>query len=149
MNHDEASRFEFLFQRYVNELTLQGKQPKTIEAYALSVRQAATFFDCCPEHLTVDQLKAFFLHLLQTRSWSKVKIARNGLQNFYRLVLQRDWQWVDILKPPKTYTLQGRAERGGSIAPDQCDDAAALSGVLSGDLQPRPTLGRDAGADGG
>lgn len=106
MNHEEASRFECLFQTYLNALTLQGKQPKTIEAYALAVRQAAVFFDCCPDQLSVEQLQAFFLHLLQTRSWSKVKIARNGLQSFYRLVLKREWQWLDLVKPPKRHTLQ-------------------------------------------
>ena len=31
MNIDEQARFTLLYQKYLNELTLQGKQPKTIE----------------------------------------------------------------------------------------------------------------------
>lgn len=127
MNHEEARRFECLFQTYLNALTLQGKQPKTIEAYALAVRQAAVFFDCCPDQLSVEQLQAFFLHLIQTRSWSKVKIARNGLQSFYQ-----------------TPYLAGCADGSGSLAADQCDDTAALSGVLSGHVHTGLATRRDA-----
>lgn len=106
MNHQEQARFHVLYQRYLNELRLQGKQPSTIQSYSLAVRQASEYFDCCPDNLSISQLKAFFLHLVNTHSWSKVKIARNGLQRFYQLVLNKEWSWVDIIKPPKIQSLQ-------------------------------------------
>jgi len=43
--------------------------------------------------------------LFDTQSWSTVKIDRNGLQFFWRHVLNRDWQWVNIIKPPKIHTI--------------------------------------------
>ena len=60
MNTQEQNRFNSLYQQYINELTLQGKQPRTIEGYSLALRQAATYFDRCPDQLTLSQLKAFF-----------------------------------------------------------------------------------------
>ncbi len=30
-----------------------------------------------------------------------IKLDRNGLQFFYRHTLERDWQWLDIVKPPQ------------------------------------------------
>ena len=44
MNTQEQNRFNSLYQQYINELTLQGKQPRTIEGYSLALRQAATLF---------------------------------------------------------------------------------------------------------
>lgn len=132
MNHNEASRFEFLFQRYLNELTLKGKQPKTIEDYALSVRHAAKFFDCCPKHLSVDQLKAFFQHLLQKRSWSKVKIARNGSQNFYRLVLQREWSGSILsISTDLSCPLWVERQRANKCLGDFCGDSPIQNGLFN------------------
>ena len=74
--------------------------------YSRSLRQLANFFDCCPDHLTMDQLKVFFLHVATNLSWSHVKIDHNAIQHVYRHVLSRPWQWVDIVKPPKLQPLQ-------------------------------------------
>ena len=45
------------------------------------------------------------LPLVKSHSWSTVKVDRNGLQFFFRHVLKRDWQWVDIVKPPEVRRL--------------------------------------------
>ncbi|HEB27169.1 MAG TPA: integrase, partial [Porticoccus sp.] len=106
MNIDEQTRFKLLYDRYFNELTLQGKSQKTIEMYSRVLRKTADYFDCCPDHLSEEQLKTYFLELASTRSWSTVKIARNAIQFFYKHVLNRLWQWVDIVKPPRVQPLQ-------------------------------------------
>ena len=106
MNIDEQIRFKPLYERYLNELTLQGKSPKTIEIYSRSLRKVGDYFDCCPDQLTAEQLKTYFLQLVATRSWSAVKIARNAIQFFYKHVLNRPWVWVDIVKPPRVQPLQ-------------------------------------------
>lgn len=106
MNIDEQARFNLLYQQYLNELILQGKQPKTIEMYSRALRKVGDYFDCCPDHLTQDQLKEYFLVLATTLSWSSVKIARNAIQFFYKHVLERPWVWVKIVKPPKLQPLQ-------------------------------------------
>lgn len=63
------------------------------------------YFDQCPDRLTTDQLKDYFTALVKSHSWSTVKVDRNGLQFFYKHVLDKQWRWVDIVKPPRTKVL--------------------------------------------
>jgi integrase/recombinase XerD len=106
MNINDQTRFNHFYQAYLNELTLQGKSPKTIDMYSRCIRQVSVFFDTCPDTLTAAQLKAYFLSLVQTKSWSAVKIARNAIQFFYRHVLNKPWDWIPIVKPPVVRPLQ-------------------------------------------
>ncbi|GAA4878753.1 site-specific integrase [Ferrimonas pelagia] len=105
MNPSEQQRFDRLYKQHLTNLTLQGKRPATIDAYSRAVRRIAAFFDACPDHLTTAELKRYFAALIQSHSWSTVKIDRNGLQFFYRYVLQKQWQWLDIVKPPQLKRL--------------------------------------------
>ena len=106
MNTIEQARFNLLYQYYPNELTLQGKSNKTIDCYNRCLRQTATFFDTCPDQLTVEALKTYFLHLVKHKSWSHVKITCNAIQFFYKHVLNRPWVWVNIIKPPRVQPIQ-------------------------------------------
>jgi site-specific recombinase XerD len=105
MMNDQV-RFNRLYQRHINELTLQGKSQKTIEMYSRSLRRLAQYFDVCPDGLTTEQLKQYFLALVESHSWSSVKIDRNAFQFFYKHVLNKEWTWIDIVKPPKVQPLQ-------------------------------------------
>ena len=105
MEKTEVTRFNELYQRHLRLLKLQGKSEKTIEAYSRAVRRISEHFDCCPDQLTPDQLEIYFGDLVDSHSWSTVKIDRLGLQFYWRYVLQRDWQWVNIIKPPKIHTI--------------------------------------------
>jgi integrase/recombinase XerD len=105
MKKSEVNRFNNLYERHLRLLKLQGKSRKTIDAYARAVRRIKDHFDCCPDQLTLEQLESYFEKLVETHSWSTVKIDRNGLQFFWRHVIQRDWEWFKIIKPPKIKTL--------------------------------------------
>ncbi len=105
MNPQQQHRFDALYQQHLNNLTLQGKRPATIDAYARAVRRITAFFDCPPDNLTQAQLKTYFVNLIDTHSWSTVKLDRNGLQFFYRHTLDKKWQWLDIVKPPQVKRL--------------------------------------------
>jgi len=102
----DQARFDDLYQSYLNELILQGKSPKTIDCYSRCLRQVAEYFNTCPDRLSVEQLKRYFLYLATHKSWSLVKIARNAIQFFYKHVLGRPWVWVNIIKPPKQQPIQ-------------------------------------------
>jgi len=102
----DQTRFDNLYQAYLNELILQGKSPKTIDCYSRCLRQVTEYFNLCPDHLTTEDLKIYFLYLVEHKSWSAVKISRNAIQFFYKHVLGRPWQWVDIVKPPKQQPIQ-------------------------------------------
>jgi integrase/recombinase XerD len=86
-------------------LRRQGKADSTIDIYSRAVRRVSEFFDCSPDTLTQEQLEGYFDALVNTHSWSTVKVDRNGLQFFYQHILKREWQWVDIVKPPQVKTL--------------------------------------------
>jgi len=105
MKAKEVKRFKKLYQRHLRSLKLQGKSQRTIEAYSRAVRRVSEHFDCCPDQLTPEQLEVHFSRLVETHSWSTVKIDRLGLQFFWKHVLKLDWQWINIVKPPKVYTI--------------------------------------------
>lgn len=105
MKQAETNRFNKLYQRHLRLLKLQGKSKSTIDAYARAVRRIRGHFDRCPDKLTLKQREKYFSDLVKSHSWSTVKIDRNGLQFFWKHVLKRDWQWLNIVKPPKVRSL--------------------------------------------
>jgi len=105
MDQAETNRFNELYQRHLRMLKLQGKSQKTIDAYARAVRRITEYFDCCPDQLSLEQREQYFADLVESHSWSTVKVDRNGLQFFWKHVLKQDWQWVDIVKVPKVQSL--------------------------------------------
>lgn len=105
MNNSEANRFNKLYENHQRYLKLQGKAKATIDAYSRSVRRIRDYFDCCPDKLKPEQLEKYFSDLVDSHSWSTVKIDRNGLQFFWKFVLKKEWKWIDIVKPPKVKTI--------------------------------------------
>ena len=100
MNQAETNQFNELYQSHLRLLKLQGKSQKTIDAYSRAVRRISEHFDCYPDQLTLEQREEYFSKLIESHSWSTVKIDRNGLQFFWKHVLNRDWQWVQMIKVP-------------------------------------------------
>jgi len=105
MNHSQQQRFNFLYEQHLTNLRLQGKRPATIDAYSRAVRRISAYFDKSPDTLTTANLKDYFNSLIQTHSWSTVKLDRNGLQFFYRYTLDKQWEWLNIVKPPQVKRL--------------------------------------------
>lgn len=105
MNSIQHKKYQSLYQQHVNALHRQGKAETTIDVYSRAVRRVTKFFDLCPDQLTKDHLKDYFSALVKSHSWSTVKTDRNGLQFFFKYVLERQWIWVDIVKPPQTRVL--------------------------------------------
>ena len=106
MNKREARKYDQLYTKFVRELKLQGFAEATIDAYTRGIRRVAEYFDQCPDsRLSKDDLKQFFADLLKTHSWSTVKLDRNALQHYWKRVLDVEWDWVLITKPPKVKTL--------------------------------------------
>lgn len=105
MTPAEQTRFDRLYQAHLRALKLQGLSQSTIDLYARAVRRLSTHFDCCPERLSTDQLATYFAKLVDSHSWSTVKVDRNGLQFYWQHVLKQDWTWVEIIKVPKVQSL--------------------------------------------
>ena len=105
MKETKTTHCNELYQRHLKLLKLQGKAKKTVEAYSLAIRRLSKHFDCCPEKLTVEQLQDYFSQLVKTHSWSTVKIDRLGIQFYWKHILHRDWDWINIVKPPVVKTI--------------------------------------------
>jgi integrase len=105
MNKLDEFEFNECYKQLRQALKLQGKAQKTIDSYSRAVRRVVQNFDCLPADLTPENLKDYFAALVDSHSWSTVKIDRLGLQFYWRHILKKDWQWIDIVKPPKVKTI--------------------------------------------
>jgi integrase len=105
INQHEQERFDGLYSKHLQALKLQGKREKTIDGYARALRRIAGYFDCCPDSLEPDQLKMYFAWMVESYSWSSVKVDLWGLSLFYRHVLGRKMEWIEIINPPKARSL--------------------------------------------
>jgi integrase len=55
--------------------------------------------------LSKQQLTDYFSNLLDSHSWSTVKLDLYGLKFYYAHVLDRPWVNIDLIKPPKAQRL--------------------------------------------
>ena len=96
MTPTEQNRFDALYHRHFRALKLRGLSDKTIDVYARAVRRLTQHYQCCPDQLSVEQLEAYFAQLVQSHSWSTVKVDRNGLHG--KFVLKAEvpglWSWL-------------------------------------------------------
>lgn len=99
------AHFEQRHQHLLNCLKLAGLQPKTIELYSHGVRRAAAYFDYQLDELTKLQLTVYFVHIIDTLSWSALKHDLYGLKFYYAKVLDKPWPGADLVKPPTSSTL--------------------------------------------
>lgn len=97
--------FQRLYKEHLQALRLQGKADATIDLYSRAVRRVAAFFPKPVQDLSPADLKTYFASLIETHSWSTVKVDRCGLQFFWEHVLHKDWEWVKIVKPPRAARL--------------------------------------------
>ncbi len=105
MEPTEQKRFDALYEQHLRGLKLHGYSASTIDVYSRAVRRLASYYDCVPDQLTVEQLEIYFAALVDSHSWATVRVDRNGLQFFWKYVLKRNWDWVEIIKPPQVRTL--------------------------------------------
>ncbi len=146
MNPSEQKRFDELYRKHLRALKLQGMSDKTIDAYSRAVRRVAAWFDGCPDRLEPEQLAEYFSALVESDSWSTVKLDRCGLQFFYKHVLDRDWTLVEMIRAPKIRSLPDNSECCRNRAPAWRGAQAALPGVCADHLFDGLAPGRNAGA---
>ena len=99
------SNFNKNYQTHLKHLRIKGLQPKTIEAYSRAIRRIGDYFDYQINDLSEQQLLDYFSNLLDTHSWSTVKLDLYGLKFFYTHVLHKRWVEVNLIKPPKVQRL--------------------------------------------
>jgi site-specific recombinase XerD len=105
MNIASSAHFDRQYQRHLKHLKLKGLQPKTIEAYARAIRRIGERFDGQIDDLTEVQLTDYFTELMDSHSWSAVKLDLYGLKFYYEHVLRQPWVAPGLIKPPKAQRL--------------------------------------------
>ena len=69
-----APHFNQQYQTHLKHLRLKGLRPKTIEANARAIRRIGKYFEYRIEDLSEQQLTDYFTDLLNSHSWSAVKL---------------------------------------------------------------------------
>lgn len=105
MTTSTESNFKKNYQTHLKHLKLKGLQPKTIEAYARAIRRIGVYFNEQINDLSEQQLLDYFTDLLESHSWSAVKLDLYGLKFFYTHVLHKPWLNIGLIKPPKAQRL--------------------------------------------
>jgi len=105
INMPTDPKFNKYYQKHLKCLKLNGLRPKTIEAYSRAIRRIGNYFDCRIYDLSSDQLLDYFNELLDARSWSAVKLDLYGLKFFYTKVLNKTWDNIPLIKPPKAVRI--------------------------------------------
>ena len=101
MNSTETRKFQQAFNRFERLLELQGYTTATQGSYCRGIRRFAFWYGKCPHaRITKTDFEAYFSELLKTHSWATIKCDRNGIMRYWELVLECDWPWFDLLKPP-------------------------------------------------
>ncbi len=72
MKPQEQTHFDRLYGLHLRTLKLRGLRGATIDSYARAVRRGSTHLDCSPDHVTTEQLEAYFSELVDSHSWSTV-----------------------------------------------------------------------------
>lgn len=93
--------------KMMEDLQLAGYSPKTQKGYLDAVRNLTKFYMRSPDLLTEEDIRRFFLHLINVRkaARSTVTIHLAGIKFFYVKTLGREWPVFDIVRPQPTKKL--------------------------------------------
>ncbi len=82
-------------------LRRQGLSEITRDSYARSARRLEGWVDVPLDQVGLPQLRDYFSALIECHYWCTAMVDRCGLQFFYEHVLERAWDWVKIVRPPR------------------------------------------------
>jgi len=105
MKSSAKTNFQQNYASHLKHLKLKGLQPKTVDAYARAIRRVGEYFDFQISDLSEQELLNYFADLLESHSWTTVKLDLYGLKFFYTHVLRKPWPDFKLIKPPKTQRL--------------------------------------------
>jgi site-specific recombinase XerD len=89
------------------DLQLAGYSLRTQKSYVDTVRVLANYYHRSPDLLTEDDIRRFFLYMINERksSASSITVYLCGIKFFYETTLGRTWQIFDLIKPLRTKKL--------------------------------------------
>ena len=114
-----------LRQRFIEDLQLRNRSPRTISVYVQHVRDLALFYNLSPERLDAEQIHRYLLHLLHERkaSWPKYNQTVCALRFFYRVTCPSD---IHVSRLP-----YGKKPKRALVIPTPAEVARLLPRVRS------------------
>jgi site-specific recombinase XerD len=96
-----------LRKRFYEDMQLHGLAARTQESYVLTVHGLAQHYKRSPDQLSDEEIRAFFLHLINERksSASTLTVYFSGIKFFYEKTLKRAWRVLGIKRPPQPRRL--------------------------------------------
>jgi integrase/recombinase XerD len=96
-----------LRRRMKEDLQLAGYSPRTVASYIDTVRVLANHYHRSPDLITEDEIRRFFLYMINERksSASSITVYLCGIKFFYETTLKRTWQVFDLIRPLRTKKL--------------------------------------------
>lgn len=81
-----------LRQRFIDDLQLRNRSPRTVEVYVYHLKEYARYFHQSPDQLTLDHAHRYILYLLHEKkaSWSSYNQAVSALRFFYQVTCPKE-----------------------------------------------------------
>jgi len=91
----------------LQDLQLHGYAERTQQSYVAAVKLLAAFFNRSPDLLSDDDLRHYFLHLINTRQAARSTVRQYlcGIKFFFETTLGRPMPALDLVKPRKRCKL--------------------------------------------
>ena len=96
-----------LRQRMLEDMQLRGLSERTQEIYIQAVRQLAEYYDRSPDRITEEELRQYFLYLVNEKKVSRSTntVALSAIKFFYTYTLQREWTTLAFVRPRREKKL--------------------------------------------
>ena len=96
-----------LRQKMIEDMHLHNFSKNTQESYIMAVMILSRHYWRSPDKITEDEIRRFFLYLMDEKKLSKSTIATYyyGIKFFYEKTLEQKWHIFDIIKPRKRTQL--------------------------------------------
>ena len=93
--------------RMIQDLQLHGYAKRTQQSYVAAVKLLAEFHNRPPDLLTDEDLRNYFLHLINIKQASRSTVRQylSGIKFFYETTLRRPMPTLDLIKPRKRLKL--------------------------------------------
>jgi len=120
-----------LRRQMIDDMTVHNLSPATQQSYVYAVAKFSRFFDCSPDRLGIEEVRAYQLHLAGLGwSWSHINQVSCALRFFFGVTLGRPEAFATLRASPG-----GRGSRlGGNL------DLRGLIGVRYGRTPHRSLL---------
>ena len=96
-----------LRQKMIEDMQLHGFAERTQKSYMQAVRQLAEYYRKPPDQISEDELRQYFLYLMNVKkvSRSTITLALCGIKFFYERTMQRQWATLALVRPQREKKL--------------------------------------------